>query len=78
LITKPLREFADLGKIPGQETQQRTLPVFDNHRVAKRFCDRKGKVIKVPDGRILQKTSSFLHAKGISRILIDGKIYSLV
>ncbi|WP_308254493.1 transposase [Geminocystis sp. GBBB08] len=84
LITKPLREFADLGKIPGLETQQQTLPVFDNHRVAKRFCDakgthsaRKGKVIKVPDGRILQKTSSFLQAKGISRILIDGKIYSL-
>ncbi|WP_373479106.1 transposase [Geminocystis sp.] len=85
LITKPLREFADLGKIPAPETGQRTLPVFDNHRVAKRFCDaksthstRKGKVIKVPDGRILQKTSSFLQAKGISRILIDGKIYSLV
>jgi transposase-like protein len=78
LITKPLREFADLGTIPRQETQQRTLPVFDNHRVAKRFCDRKGKVIKVPDGRILQKTSPYLQAKGISRILMDGKIYSLV
>lgn len=85
LITKPLREFADLGDIPHQETLQRTLPVFDNHRVAKRFCDakgtlsaRKGKVIKVPDGKILQKTSSHLHAKGISRILMDGKIYSLI
>lgn len=85
LVTKPLREFADLGDIPSQETLQRTLPVFDNHRVAKRFCDakgtlnaKKGKVIKVPDGKILQKTSSHLQAKGISRILMDGKIYSLI
>jgi len=78
LVTKPLKDFADLGSIPRQEVLQRTLPVFDNHRVAKRFCDRKGKVIKVPDGRILQKTSSFLQAKGINRILINGKIYSLV
>ncbi|WP_431706839.1 transposase [Geminocystis sp. CENA526] len=84
LVTKPLREFADLGNIPYQETLQKTLPVFDNHRVAKRFCDakgtlraRKGKVIKVPDGRVFQKTSIHLQAKGITRILIDGKIYSL-
>jgi len=32
LITRPPREFGDLGQIPTQEIQQRTLPVFDNHR----------------------------------------------
>ncbi|GAB1540834.1 hypothetical protein NUACC21_35030 [Scytonema sp. NUACC21] len=29
LITRPLRDFGDLGQIPNLETQQRTLPVFD-------------------------------------------------
>lgn len=77
LVTKPLKDFGHLGKIPGSEILQLTLPIFDNHKVAKRFCDRKGKVIKVPDGKMLQKTSIYLKAKGISRILIDGKIYSL-
>ena len=77
LITRPLRDFADLGTIPTEEIQQKTLPVFDNHRVAKRFSNRRGKVIKVPDGRILQKTSPYLEAKGITRLLIDGQIYSL-
>ena len=72
-----MKDFAHLGSIPDEETQQKTLPIFDNHKVAKRFCDRKGKVIKVPDGRVLQKTSTYLQAKGISRILIDGKVYSL-
>ena len=77
LVTKPMKEFAHLGLIPESESFQKTLPIFDNHKVAKRFCVRKGKVIKVPDGRVLQKTSDYLQAKGINRILMDGKIYSL-
>ena len=77
LVTKPMRDFAHLGTIPDSESSQRTLPIFDNHKVAKRFCVRKGKVIKVPDGRVLQKTSNYLQDKGISRILMDGKVYSL-
>ena len=77
LIVKPLAEFADLGVIPEAETRERTLPVFDNHRIAKRFSHRRERVIKVPDGRMLQKTSHHLQHKGITRLLIDGQIYSL-
>ena len=77
LIVKPLAEFADLGAIPDAETNQRTLPVFDNHRIAKRFSHRRERVIKIPDGRMLQKTSNHLQDKGITRLLIDGQIYSL-
>ena len=77
LITRPLEDFADLGTIPKSEIQQTTLPVFDNHRVAKRFSHRRERIIKVPDGRMLQKTSSYLEAKGITRILIDGQVYSV-
>ena len=54
LITRPLEDFADLGTIPQEEIQQKTLPVFDNHRVARRFSHRRERVIKVPDGRLLQ------------------------
>ncbi len=77
LIVKPLAEFADLGAIPEAEVKQKTLPVFDNHRIAKRFSHRRERVIKVPDGRMLQKTSHHLQDKGITRLLIDGQIYSL-
>lgn len=77
LITRPLEDFADLGTIPKSEIEQITLPVFDNHRVAKRFSHRRERIIKVPDGRMLQKTSSYLEAKGITRLLIDGQVYSL-
>ena len=77
LIVKPLAEFADLGLIPEAEVRQRTLPIFDNHRIAKRFSHRRERVIKVPDGRMLQKTSHHLQDKGITRLLIDGQVYSL-
>lgn len=77
LITRPLRDFGDLGQIPNLETQQRTLPVFDNHRVAKRFSTKRDRVIKVPDSKMLHKARYHLQAKGITRLLIDGQVYSL-
>ena len=77
LITRPLEEFGDLGQIPNPETQQRTLPIFDNHRIAKRFSTKRDRVIKVPDSKMLHKARYHLEAKGITRLLIDGQIYSL-
>lgn len=78
LIARPLKDFGDLGRIPIEEIQEKTLPVFDNHRVARRFSNRSQRVIKVPDGRMLQKTCSHLQAKGITRLLIDGQVYALL
>ena len=77
LITRPLKDFAELGKVPPQEIQQRTLPIFESHRIARRFSKRKEKVIKVPDGRLIEKAHAQLEAKGITRLLIDGRIYAL-
>ena len=78
LIAKPLKDFSDLGQIPATEFQQKTLAVFDHHKVAQRFSNRFQKVIKVPDGQMLHKTRFHLHAKGITRLLINGQVYSLV
>ena len=78
LIVRPLKDFADLGQLSGEETQQRTLPVFDNPRVAKRFSNqRTQRVIKVPDSRVFYKTTQHLKSKGIACLLIGGNIYSL-
>lgn len=75
LVTRPLRSFSQLGQIPLEEVQEMTLPVFDNHRVARRFSARNQRVIKVPDGRMIQKVAGCLKAKGISRLLVDGQVY---
>jgi transposase-like protein len=78
LIVRPLKDFADLGQISNEEMQQSTLPIFDNHRVAKRFSNqRTQRVIKVPDSKVFHKTIQHLRSKGIARLLVDGNIYSL-
>jgi hypothetical protein len=77
LITRPLKDFAELGQIPAEEDQEKTLPIFDNHRIAKRFMRRMQRVVKVPDGRVFSKVRPYLQAKGITRLLIDGQVYSL-
>jgi len=75
LVARPLREFGDLGQIPEAEVQEKTLPIFDNHRVARRFSKRNQRVIKVPDSNMFQKALPYLQAKGITRLLIDGQVY---
>ncbi len=77
LVVMPLRTFADLGQIPEEEGDSRTLPVFENHNVARRFSRRNQRVVKVPDGSLLQTTSAYLQAKGITRLFIDGHVFSL-
>lgn len=77
LITRPLKAFADLGQIPPEEVWEKTLPVFDNHRVARRFSARHQRICKIPDGRLLQKTAPYLQSKGITRLLVDGQVYSV-
>ncbi|MGB3310244.1 MAG: hypothetical protein WBG32_16920 [Nodosilinea sp.] len=77
LVVLPLRTFVDLGQIPEAEGDSRTLPVFENHNVARRFSRRNQRVVKVPDGTLLQTTSPYLQAKGITRLLIDGQVFSL-
>ncbi len=77
LVALPLRSFAHLGEIPDAEVESRTLPVFDNHRIARRFSRRNQRVVKLPDGGLLQTTSPYLMAKGITRLLIDGQVFAL-
>ncbi|MEG4090934.1 hypothetical protein [Microcoleus sp. Pol12B4] len=77
LITRPLKAFGELGQIPAAEIREKTLAVFDNHRVARRFATRNQRVFKIPDSSMLQKAAPYLRAKGITRLLIDGHVYSI-
>jgi hypothetical protein len=77
LVTRPLKDFGELGQVPEHEVQSCTLPVFDNHRIARRFSHRTQRIIKVPNGNMLKATSHQLSAKGITRLLVNGNIYAL-
>lgn len=77
LQAKPLKDFPELGQLPEGEEERQALLVFANPRQAKRHCGRSQRVIKVPDTRVLERTAPYLIAQGISRVVIEGSLYSL-
>ena len=76
IITRPLKDFKDLGTIPPEEYLSKTIPVFDNHRVARRFSHHNQRVIKFPSD-LIQITRPKLVQKGITRILFSGQVFAL-
>ncbi len=77
LQAKPLSDFPELGQLPAEEEGRQALMVFANPRQAKRHCGRTQRVIKVPDTRILERTAPYLVAQGITRVVMEGSLYSL-
>jgi len=76
IVTRPMRDFKELGKVPTDEINLLALPVFDNHRAARRFSAHNQKVIKFPSS-LLHATRSHLSQKGITRLLYGGQIFAL-
>jgi len=72
-----LSECPELGPLPQQEAERRALMLFVNPRQAKRHCGRSQRVIKLPDVSLLERTAPYLLAQGISRVVIEGGVYSL-
>lgn len=77
LQARPLRDFPELGLLEADELDRQALVVYLNPRQAKRQCGRSQRVIKIPDLAVLERTSRFLVSQGISRLLIEGSLYSL-
>ncbi len=77
LQARALNEFPELGLLAPGEQDRQALVVYVNPRQAKRQCGRSQRVIKIPDLGVFARTSRFLMAQGISRLLIEGDLYSL-
>ena len=83
LTTCPLQEFNHLGDVPNELAEAKTLPLFESHRVARRFSDRfrhrgrhKHRVIGFPS-YFLSTAREQLQEKGITHLLLDNQIYEL-
>ena len=72
LEARPLREFPELGSLPDEEQDRQALMLYANPRQAKRQCGRSQRVIKVPDSGVLERTSRYLVAQGITRLVLEG------
>ena len=77
LDARPLKEFPELGLLDDAEQERHGLCLFASPRAAKRQCGRSQRVIKVPDTAVFQRTSSYLLARGITRLVLDGTLIAL-
>jgi hypothetical protein len=77
LQARPLRELPELGRLAADELDRQALVVFVNPRQAKRQCGRTQRVIPLPDPSLLERTAPYLMAQGITRLVIEGTLYSL-
>ena len=77
LDARPLRDFQELRHLEESELDRQGLFLYGNPRAAKRHCGRSQRVIKVPDTAVFERTSSYLLARGITRLVMDGSLIAL-
>ena len=77
LDPRPLSEFPELGLSDPLEQQRQALCLYASPRAAKRQCGRSQRVIKVPDTQVFEQTSSYLLARGITHLVVEGSLFSL-
>ena len=77
LDARPLRDFPELGHLEESELDREGLLLYGNPRAAKRQCGRSQRVIKVPDTAVFERTSEYLLARGITRLVMDGSLIAL-
>lgn len=77
LEIKLLKDFPDWRFLPIDDLNRKTIEIYFDLRVAKRFCNKEQKVIKVPNTNVFKIAAPFLISKGISRIVAPDSLIAL-
>jgi hypothetical protein len=77
LEIKYLRDYPDWQFLSQEELDRKTIEIFFDLKIAKRFCNKDQKVIKVPNPNVFSIVAPLLLKKGISRIVTTDKLISL-
>ena len=77
LESRSLYEFPEWSFLPQEDLNRKVIKIYAELKNAKRECKKDQKVIKVPNSNVFGIASSFLVAKGISRIISETQLISL-
>ena len=77
LETKLLGDYSDWQFLSKNELNRSTIEIFFDIKIAKRFCSKEQKVIKVPNTDIFKIVAPILVSRGISRIISSDKLIAL-
>ena len=77
LETKLLKDYSAWSFLPEKDLNRKTIEIFFEIKVAKRFSNKDQKVIKVPNSDVLRVAAPILVSKGISRIVSSETLIAL-
>ncbi len=77
LEIKCLGDYPKWEFLSQDELERKTIEIYDDLRIAKSFCGKEQKVIKVPNVDVFKLVAPILRSRGISRIVSSDQLISL-
>ncbi len=77
LETKFLRDYPEWEFLPNDDLNRECIEIYDDIKIAKRFCNKEQKAIKVPNTNVFKLVAPFLISRGISRIVYSEQLIAL-
>ena len=77
LNIRVLKDFPEWQFLPKDDLERKTIEVYYDLKIAKRFCKKDQKVIKVPNPNVFNIVAPILISKGISRIVTSENLIAL-
>ena len=74
---KYLRDYPEWQFLSQEELNRKTIEIFFDLKVAKRFCNKEQKVLKVPNTDVFKIAAPLLLKRGISRIVSPDILIAL-
>ena len=77
LEIKYLKDYPKWNFLSTEELERKTIEIYYDMKVAKGFCGKEQKVIKVPNTSVFKKVAPMLVSRGISRIVSADQLIAL-
>ncbi len=77
LEIKNLKDYPKWHFLSQEDLKRKAIEIFYDLKIAKSFCNKEQKVIKVPNTSIFKKVAPILLSRGISRIVSSDKLIAL-
>ena len=77
LEIKYLKDYPSWSFLSEDELKRKTIQIYNDLKIAKRFCNKEQKVIKVPNTEVFKMVAPILVSRGITRIVNDDCLISL-
>ena len=77
LDIKYLKDYPKWHFLSEEELKRKSIEIFYELKIAKSFCSKEQKVIKVPNSSVFKIVAPILLSRGISRIVSSDKLIAL-